>query len=345
MLHTGTSRQQDDNGVHKTTSSGLGVATSPPLCSFAITGPLKTRVVMPSSSGLDPSITGLTQAIETSSRAYFEGRRSARSTLISQARSLIAALERPNETLTWLAWAEPTRRAVIQISLDLDLFRILSSPKTSNEIALATHASPILVQRMLRHLAATAVITELGPSTYAPTPISRALADPRYANALKYSSTVPSPVLAHLPAYLAQTNYRNPDDLTNGPFQCALQTSETPWNWAKSQPGLEKTLALHMSGYHAERPSWMDPGFYPLEERLFHGCKQGEDHVFLVDVGGGIGHDMEELIEKCPEAGIKGRLVLQETPAMIAQAKRKELPVELEIHDFFRPQPIKGETV
>ncbi|KAI4171234.1 MAG: hypothetical protein LQ343_004440 [Gyalolechia ehrenbergii] len=298
---------------------------------------------MSSHSSIDPSIGCILDGITTSGRAYLEGQESVRSTLISKARSLIGALERPNETITWLAWAEPTRRAAIHTALQLKLFNILSSPKSSDEIARATQASPVLIQRMLRHLAATAIITELEPSIYAPTPVSRALAKPRSAAALKYCDALPGPVLARLPAYLAQTEYRNPNNPSDGPFQHAMQTPETPWNWARSQPGLGEIFALHMSGYHEERPSWMDPGFYPIEERLIQGCKKGQQHVFLVDVGGGIGHDIEELMVKCPAASKNGRLVLQEIPAMVAQAKQQRPQVESEIHDFFGPQPIKGE--
>ncbi|KAL8958171.1 MAG: hypothetical protein Q9193_004719 [Seirophora villosa] len=297
---------------------------------------------MSSSSDIDPSIISILHGIQTSSRAYLNRRETARSTLISQARSLIAALERPNETLTWLAWAEPTRRAVIQIALELDLFDVLSTPKTANETALATQASPVLIQRVLRHLAATAIITELAPSTYAPTPLSRALANPRSAAALKFSNTLSNPVLTHLPAYLARTNYQNPNNSVDGPFQYALHTPETPWNWARTQPGLGEIFALHMSGYHAQRPSWMDPGFYPVEERLLKGCKQGGEQVFLVDVGGGIGHDVEELMAKFPVVSKNRRLVLQETSAMVAQAKRQRPQLESQVHDFFSPQPIKG---
>ncbi|KAL9604218.1 MAG: hypothetical protein Q9219_000616 [cf. Caloplaca sp. 3 TL-2023] len=296
-----------------------------------------------SSSTTDTSIQAILERITTSGRAYLDGQATVRSELISQTRALLNALERPNETLTWLAWAEPTRRAAIEVALQLGLFRILSSPKSAGEVASECKAaSPVFVQRVLRHLAATAIITELGPSTYAPTPVSRALANPVSAAALRYSQALPGPVLARLPSYLAHTDYRNPDNLLDGPFQYAMQTQETPWNWARSQPGLSEIFALHMSGYHAERPSWMDPGFYPVEDRLVRGCKPGQEDVFLVDVGGGVGHDLEELKNKCPTVSKNGRLVLQETPSMIAQAKRMRPWLQSEVHDFFQPQPIQG---
>lgn len=59
----------------------------------------------------------------------------------------------------------------------------------------------------------------------------------------------------------------------------------------------------------------MDEGLYPLEERL--GYDKEKYGTFLVDVGGGLGHDLEELKLKHP--GLRGRLVLQDKPEVIAQ--------------------------
>ena len=82
----------------------------------------------------------------------------------------------------------------------------------------------------------------------------------------------------------------------------------------------------------------MDEGFYPMEERL---GRDIEKHgTFLVDVGGGLGHDLEELKIKRP--GICGRLVLQDKPEVIAQISKISDSIEITAHDFFTPQPVKG---
>ncbi|KAL2014928.1 hypothetical protein VTK56DRAFT_6817 [Thermocarpiscus australiensis] len=64
----------------------------------------------------------------------------------------------------------------------------------------------------------------------------------------------------------------------------------------------------HMSGYRQGRPSWMDRGFYPVEERLIKGAKADPDAPFLVDIAGGVGHDLDEFRRKVPHA--PGRLML-----------------------------------
>lgn len=85
----------------------------------------------------------------------------------------------------------------------------------------------------------------------------------------------------------------------------------------------------------------MDEGFYPVEERLGHGTQDDDDAaVFLVDVGGGLGHDLEELRDKHPD--IQGRLVLQDQAEVIAHISKASDGIELTTHDFFTPQPIQG---
>lgn len=79
----------------------------------------------------------------------------------------------------------------------------------------------------------------------------------------------------------------------------------------------------------------MDEGFYPLKERLGADTPNDEENpVFLVDVGGGLGHDLEEL-------KVKHRLVLQDQPEVIAQIGKASDGIELTTHDFFTPQSVK----
>ena len=85
-----------------------------------------------------------------------------------------------------------------------------------------------------------------------------------------------------------------------------------------------------------------------MEERLGTGMKSGKDDVFLVDVGGGLGQDLELLIQKHSygqgNSYVQGRLVLQDQYEVISQV-RGSAPsrmYEKMAHDFFTPQPVKG---
>ena len=86
----------------------------------------------------------------------------------------------------------------------------------------------------------------------------------------------------------------------------------------------------------------MDENFFPVEKNLVEGAKFESDSIFLVDVGGGKGHDLQELYRKHPK--IPGKLVLQDVKDVIEEAKtvgleEKIVPME---HDFFTEQPVKG---
>lgn len=93
-----------------------------------------------------------------------------------------------------------------------------------------------------------------------------------------------------------------------------------------------------MSGYRQGKRSWCDENFYPVTERIGQDLKS--ESCLLVDVGGGLGHDLLELKAKYPE--ISGRLVLQDRPDVLQQVGIVDKGIELTPHDFFTPQPLKG---
>lgn len=83
----------------------------------------------------------------------------------------------------------------------------------------------------------------------------------------------------------------------------------------------------------------MDPDFYPVFERLQQ-CPRGDQDVLLVDIGGGMGHDLEEFRTKNPK--LPGRLVLQEWPEVITQITQNNPKIKITTYDVFTPRPIKG---
>ena len=89
----------------------------------------------------------------------------------------------------------------------------------------------------------------------------------------------------------------------------------------------------------------MNAHFYPVQMNLIDGARTEEDAVFLVDIGGGKGHDLQELHRKHPK--LPGRLVLQDIKGVIEEAREEEGcsldgKIELAEHDFFTKQTILG---
>lgn len=64
-----------------------------------------------------------------------------------------------------------------------------------------------------------------------------------------------------------------------------------------------------------------------------------DDAVFMVDIGGGKGHDLVEICRNHPN--LPGLLVLQDQQSVIAEAVGLEARIHTMIHDFFSPQPVE----
>ena len=80
----------------------------------------------------------------------------------------------------------------------------------------------------------------------------------------------------------------------------------------------------------------------PRRENLVKSAKTEDEAVFLVDVGGEKGHDLQELYQKHPK--LPGDLVLQDLKGVIEEAEAsgldsKNVPLE---HDFFAKHPVIG---
>lgn len=144
-----------------------------------------------------------------------------------------------------------------------------------------------------------------------------------------------------MPAYLKNTKYQNPESPTDGPFQYGHNHTGHAFGWLMNHP--EVFQAFHQYAYtlRKHRPSWIE--MYPVQNRLVEGLKDG-DASALVDIGGGTGQILQDFQVGVPE--YPGKLILQELPEVIAAAKGmgvgEDLRIELQVHDFFTPQPIKG---
>ena len=68
-----------------------------------------------------------------------------------------------------------------------------------------------------------------------------------------------------------------------------------------------------MTGVRGGRISWVD--WFPIREQLIDGVNNGDDEIFIVDVGGGRGHNVEDVKKRFPDA--PGRFILQDLPAVI----------------------------
>jgi hypothetical protein len=84
----------------------------------------------------------------------------------------------------------------------------------------------------------------------------------------------------------------------------------------------------------------VDREFFPVQERLIDGADSHDRAAFLVDIGGSLGHDLEEFNRKHPK--VPGRLILQDLQSVLVQINYLDDRIERMAYDFFTENPIKG---
>ncbi|KAK2074208.1 hypothetical protein P8C59_008431 [Phyllachora maydis] len=301
-----------------------------------------------------PSVPGLIDAIVgLGPRAAAGDDDEARLGLVEQARALVRALETPRETMIKHCWAQPAAMAALTTGVDLGLFARLAAdqgkPKRVEALAAQVGAEPALLQRLMRHMAAMGYVAETGEDEYRPTNFSRALSHPSIGDGYPCVAYAFHAAVTRFPEWAAQHGYRVPDDGCDGPLQHAYGHKANMFEHLLARPVQAAQFNRHMGGYRQGRPSWMDPGFYPVDERLIAGFEAGPDAVFLVDVGGGVGHDLAEFRRKVPHA--PGRLVLEDLGHVIEQATTTtttaadgglDPAIETVVYDFRAEQPVTG---
>ncbi|KAF2155442.1 S-adenosyl-L-methionine-dependent methyltransferase [Myriangium duriaei CBS 260.36] len=275
-------------------------------------------------------------------------RLSAREQLIKSARSLIANLETPSETIFRMAFAEPARFALVRIAVDLKIFETLKaaqgSPVSVEDLAKPSNADPVFLHRMLRHLAAMEIIAEASVGHFHSTSFSDSLTESKYSGGIIYTHDVLGPSLHGLPEYMKKHDYQNPTNPVDGPFQLAHDTKEHFFPWIAGREAYMTAFNQYMGGYRYGKPTWLDPGLFPVEAELkLDSVAEQEGAATIVDVGGGMGQDLVELKSKHPV--VTGRLVLQDLPKVIGQIDGLPAGIEKMEHDFFTPQPVKGAKV
>lgn len=145
-----------------------------------------------------------------------------------------------------------------------------------------------------------------------------------------------------MPAYLKSTGFRNPQNSLDGSFQYANKCGSA-FVWLTEHPEVFEAFHRYAHALRVHTPSWME--MYPVQERLIEGLRTGggDASSAFVDIGGGTGQILQDFRANVPQ--YTGRLVLQEVPDVIAAATAMGVgkdAIELQVHDFFKPQPIKG---
>ncbi|KAJ5784436.1 S-adenosyl-L-methionine-dependent methyltransferase [Penicillium pulvis] len=230
--------------------------------------------------------------------------------------------------------------AMIRLGVDLGVFRDLSKANgslTASQLASVHDASPIFMERILRYLASTNMILEVGINEYRPNKITYVLADPRGEGMAYHGFDVSGPIVQVMPDFFMEKKYQDITSNRDTPFQKAFNTDLACFDWLVQHPKHFGSLQKIMTAL--EGAEWT-VGFDLIKteaEKIKSTTPQPSERPFLVDVGGGHGHQCVQLAKTYPN--LLGRLVLQDLPEAVHSLPSIE-GVRAEAHDFFQKQPI-----
>lgn len=290
----------------------------------------------------------LLDSVSQLSEGLKNGKDGAREGLLDVCTKLIANIAHPSEQLLRLYWAQPTHLAIIRLGVDCKLFDALknvSPTEGASTVDIASKCSgnpdPELIARMLRHLAAMGSVREVGPSTFAPTALTNAFTETSYEDTIVFLGDFFQNVHQATPTYFKERGFKSPSSGVDGPFQYTFDCKGAHLfeYFDKSAPQQGKRFASMMDLWSQGRPRWFDTKYYPVQERLITGATQ-DTEAFLVDVGGGTGHDVDDFKKAFPTE-IPGELVLQDRPEILELAQ-VDSSIKKQPHDFLTEQPVKG---
>ena len=300
------------------------------------------------------------QVIDSLSLESFGDDHVKRMQVLDKARALCSRLETDWEALTRIMWLnvraiigqihcyllilwQPSISVAIKLCSDLDIFSQLERDgpgKSSNELAKATGAEPLLLGRLLRLLGSCHVVTEVDTDRFAANHFSNALTRPGYKGGMSNLFSSVWPVFTKMPEFFRQNGYRSPHNPSDGPFQFAKETDLHQFQWMKSHPAEAQAFGALMAEFHGQRHYWWT-SFYPTS-RLTEPLLENSDSQaipLIVDVGGGVGRDMENLRQYLlPKAY---NIVVQDLPHVVEQGAKLYPSLKFMSHELFHEQPIQ----
>ncbi|KAB8210183.1 S-adenosyl-L-methionine-dependent methyltransferase [Aspergillus parasiticus] len=294
------------------------------------------------SPSLEEQIVSLTQTVQSNRESLDDA---TRFRTLKAARGLLGALESPPETAMRDVVLNPVLLTAIRMGVQLGVFQMIRDHQgegaTTEQIASQSGASLIVVDQILRLLAAAGYVSEAGAQTYKPSPLTMAMADGTLEAMTRACFDIGNYCSTYAPEYFRQNNNQFPTSAEDTPFQLAKNTPLSYFAWLGENPSLAKDFQQWMTLKQQATPNWVD--WFDVQGNLLHGFRNQSDDVLLVDVGGGEGHYLHAFNDKYPDA--PGRRILQDLPQVISTINKTPKDTELMAHDFFTVQPVKGTKI
>ncbi|GIJ83164.1 hypothetical protein Asppvi_001683 [Aspergillus pseudoviridinutans] len=266
-----------------------------------------------------------------------------REDLVIKCRALVQALETPRETMIHHCWAQTGAIAGLNFGVDSGLWILMAQngdkPQKVDDLAANLGIDNVLLSRLMRHLSAMGYLIEIGEDEYRLTNYTKAMSIPVIGNSYlaMLSCTSAGPMRFH--EFSRKRGWVNPTDAKDTAMMYAYGTNLDTFAWQQFL-GYGTHFNDHMGSYDLGCLPWMDPGFYPVKERLIDGADTDPEAPFLVDIGGNVGHDLARFHSYYPK--VPGKLILQDLPVVIGQIRDLAPAIIRMEYDFHTEQPVKG---
>lgn len=298
---------------------------------------------------MDSRTTDVISDLDNISSDSFTGNDVERLLVRAAAQRLLARIETPHERSWGFCFEQPVVFAALQACIELGLWRAWTAAgggeKSIEELVKLTTSAddiePNLLRRLFRLLAAFHVVEETGEDTFKPTPFSHAIGDEstKVRAPLEAANNQYISAAHNLPKYLAKIGYKEPTAVEGNNHSDSDPDDLNFFARLQKSPKYYEDFTGHMEAWTAWKTPWTK--IYDLS-RLLEGAKLDDGSPLVVDVGGNTGIDITYVLKALPDLPA-GSLVLQDLPEIISRAKVDD-KITAMVHDFFLPQPVKGET-
>ncbi|KAK8244357.1 O-methyltransferase [Phyllosticta capitalensis] len=269
-----------------------------------------------------------------------------RNNLIRLAKQIINHVKEPRETAFEYA-VSMAEMGALRVLMDWRAFDCIPEDRGISyaELAEKVDAEEPLLRRMAWMLVATEMLQQVGEDHVAHTKFSKIYRnkDPQgiFFQIMFDEGMVP---YTRFPEYFRKYGRKEP-----------IEPTESPHGFGWGHEG--KNFWEIIDGERLEdfNTSMMTldsvvpvTGMFPFGYILENAHHVAPDAPLVVDVGGGRGQALMRIREECPDIPAD-RLVLQDRPEVIEDAKQKDVPemrgMKMMPHDFFDPQPAKGALI
>ncbi|KAH9841295.1 putative O-methyltransferase, partial [Teratosphaeria destructans] len=250
---------------------------------------------------------------------------------------------------------QPLQNLAVRMALEYGILQALAEsngePITADKLSEVTDADRLCIARLMRMLCWKGYCDQVSVDTYAANDMTRHICTPGalggekilyvYARqSLVHCTETIFPIGRELSWLMREKGFLSKQYGDDQPNPMQLVFGQPYFDYLDSREEYQKAFDDSMAARKfGTQFQWFE--LYPAEQRLIQAHKGNPEAVLVCDVGGGQGHSLARFRERYPH--IRGRLVVQDL-ATSFQGIKVPFGVEAMPHNFFDPQPVKGET-